>query len=354
MITTNLILTATLLIPQQEAGGDNKLTATEPGKQAGSSLVLPDFNPAASFSELEAGLRRLDPVAETLREANSTIEPLVEEFKINPSLENQGKLEVTLATFTSDLARKIRRALASREKTAFALQDIVRGVRGMKSSFELYALDLQQRALEEEALLSQASLELQDVAEKWELLEAGEEKNVLMARFKHLYRNKERLAYRARYLNNWASRYVALAADVGKLSDSIVVVQNRVDDSYDRIDDAGEMLAFAAGFRRDATGLVDRYQSFFGDGQDSVRNVLEKIQSIQGRLEIFEGATRVLDETGPLTPMIQDMDILTRGLHENAESGADTSILSSKEAWENKISNTLRGESISNKDKTRN
>jgi hypothetical protein len=343
-ILLNLITITMFALPQQSGTGEETVQSPTVSRQAGASLVLPNFDPAVSFNQLEKGMRRLDPVTETLREANETLHPLVEEFKIDPSLENQAKLESALANFTSDLARKIRGALAVHEKVTFAFQDIVHGVKGMGGSLKLYSADLQQQAEAEEAALSENVKQLEDAAEAWDLEDEPEEKAELMERFKGLYRTQQRIAYRARYMGALANHYKDLAGGVEQLDGSLRMVHGRVEDAYDRLEDAGEMLAFAAGFRRDATGIVAHYQSFFGQGNDSVRNVLERIQSIEGRLQIFEGASSVLDQAGPLMPMLHDMNQLTQGLRRSAETADTKEVVSEDSYWETKIQATLRGE----------
>ncbi len=340
----NLITLALLGLPQQEGTQGETVQSPSSSQQAGASLVLPDFDPAVSFNQLEQGMRRLDPVTKTLRDANETIHPLVEEFKIDPSLENQAKLETALAKFTADLSRKIRSALAAHEKVTFAFQDIVHGVKGMGVSLELYSADLKQQAATEEEALAESVKQLEEVAEAWDVAEDAEEKESLMEQFKELYRLQQRQVYRARYLGALANHYKDLAGGVVQLDGSLRMVHGRVEDAYDRLEDAGEMLAFAAGFRRDATGIVAHYQSFFGQGNDSVRNVLERIQSIEGRLEIFEGASNVLDEAGPLMPMLHDMDQLTQGLKNSAETADQNEVVSADSYWESKMQKTLQGE----------
>ncbi|MBC8328627.1 MAG: hypothetical protein H8E31_07760 [Planctomycetes bacterium] len=314
------------------------------GRRAGASLLLPEFDPAPHFDALEKGMSKLDPVTDTLKQANEELQPLIEEFKIDPSLENQAALENALAGFTAGLARKIRGALVEREKVAFAFQDVIHGVSGMKTSLVLYSESLHDQVGSEEELLHETVQKMEDAAVAWDNAEDPEEKKARMEEFKILHRQKERYSYRARYLGSLAGHYASLAEGVSQLGGSLRTVQGRVRDAYDRLDDAGEMLAFAAGYRRDATGLVARYQSFFGDGDASVRQVLERIQSIQGRLEIFEGATKVLDEAGPLMPMISDMDELTRGLRGKVETAGAEVVLSEDDYWSDEIQKTLKRE----------
>jgi len=323
--------------------GDQVTQDPEPGARAGASLLLPEFDPAPHFDALEKGMSKLDPVTDTLKQANEELQPLIEEFKIDPSLENQAQLENALAGFTAGLAQKIRGALVEREKVAFAFQDVIHGVGGMKTSLVLYSESLKDQVGEEEELLQQSVERMEEAAVAWDDADDPEEKKARMEEFKLLHRQKERLAYRARYLGSLAGHYASLADGVSQLGGSLRTVQGRVRGAYDRLEDAGEMLAFAAGFRRDATGLVARYQSFFGDGDASVRQVLERIQSIQGRLEIFEGATQVLDEAGPLVPMISDMDDLTRGLRGKVNDGCDA-VLTEDDYWADEIQKTLNGE----------
>lgn len=337
MLSPLLIASLFLAAAPQEA-------ASRGGAQAGASLLLPDFDPAVPFETMEKGMSRLDPIAETLREANETLQPLIEEYRIEPSLENQAKLENALAEFTAGLARKIRSALAAREKVDFAFQDVLHGVGGMKVSLDLYGEELAAQAKAEEVRLAEVTQQLEAAAEAWDRADDPADKAAKLEEFKLLHRQQERHAYRARYLASMASHYAKLAQGVEQLSASLRTVQTRVGGAYDRLEDAGEMLAFAAGYRRDATGLVARYQSFFGEGEASVRQVLERIQSIQGRLEIFDGATQVLDEAGPLLPMIQDMDDLTRGLRTSAEAAEAGPALTEQDYWEKEIQKTIRGE----------
>lgn len=310
-------------------------------REPGASLVLPDFNPAQSFDQLESGMQRLQPVAEALRTANEQIQPLVEEFQVNPTLENQGQLERSLAGLTADLARKIRTALAQREKVTFAFQDLLRGTRAIRASVATFAEHLKERAAAEEKTLAETMERLRAVAEAWDAAE-GEEKAAHLEEFKRLHHERQRLAYRARFLGALARHYAELGEGVERLAATLQSLHARVEDVFDRVEDAGEMLAFAAGYRRDATGLVQHYRAFFGEGEASVRTVLERIQTVQGQLDIFEKTTSVIDEAGTLTPMLQDLETLTRDLVE-AQPGQEDVLDPRADRWTEEIRRVLEG-----------
>lgn len=266
-----------------------------------------------SFEELDQGMSGLDPVTQALRQYSETIDPLARNYQDDPSLENKARLERVLAQLTADLSRKMQQALVNRERVVFAFQDILRSVRSMGTSVESEA-ESQARLLRtwtEE--LEATSEEMEEVVTAY-LVADEEEQALLEQRFRELERVYARHEYKIGILQGTINNHRTLGDAVALLTTSLGGVQDRVVDVFDRVEDASELLAFAANFRQRSVDLERRYRELFGEGEESVRGVLERLQTIEGKLELFNRTNDILNRTGPISPILADLSSLTTGL----------------------------------------
>ncbi|MBM3986156.1 MAG: hypothetical protein FJ296_10805, partial [Planctomycetes bacterium] len=193
----------------------------------GASVRLPAFDPTRSFEQLAQGMRRLDPVAESMRKATATIGPLLDEYRANPSLENMAELEGAVAGLTSEMARRIRGALAARETVTFAFQDIVRGVRELQGTLVAKGGQLGRELELERRGLSSSTEALRAAAEAVEGARDANERAIRMEAFKKLHAERLRHAMRVKLLETVSGNYAKLAGGADQLAGGLLLVQGR-------------------------------------------------------------------------------------------------------------------------------
>jgi hypothetical protein len=336
-ISSQLIMGALLLGAAPGPASAQERPATGAG-----SVQLPAFDPDQQIGRIREALRRLEPVSRSIREANDRLLPLYEKFRQAPTLANQGRLEKELSRFTLVLSRRIRAATQQRERVAFAFQDLSRGVQRIGHTVAAYAASIAHRADEQKQKAAALQGRRRQVAEAWEVAR-GAARERLKQEFKELERRHDREAFRARLLTALAGRYAKLEQGVGRLGETFGRVRGRLGQVFDRLEDNGMKLAYAARFRQDATEFMTLCNNMFGTGGEGIQAILAQLKSVGGQFQVFDKLNLSLDDMGTFTPLLEKLDGMLDGLDlDPAHGGVDPAAGDPVEA---RMRRLLQGES---------
>ncbi len=296
--------------------------AQGPGSSGlGGSILLPTFDPAQQTQKIIDSLGRLSSIQEAIRASKDRIGPLVETYSKNPSIDHREALERELADLTLQLSTNVDRVLGEKEKVRFALQDLNRLSTTSERSVDSAVANLRAKAALETDLIQRRREELEALARAVESASEAERAKALAA-FKLAHRDYRRVELRQQVLLATAQNHENLLRGIRAVRRGFEGISSNLDDVFGRIEDAGALLAFVAGVRKESAELLGQYQRLFGSGSDSLRDALTTLASIEGQLQLVGTLTQSLDAAGGFATIVGQMEEFSRTLLPESEAAA--------------------------------
>jgi hypothetical protein len=305
----------------------------------GSSILLPDFDPAKQTQKIIDSLGRLSSIQDAIRESKDRVGPLVASFQKNPSIDHREALERELAGLTLQLSRNVERVLGEKEKVRFALQDLNRLSVTAERSVESAGASLRSKATVEGESLEARRRELEDLARAVENADEAERPKALAA-FKLVHRDFRRIQLRQQVLSATAQNHDNLLRGIRAVRRGFEAITGNLDDVFGRIEDAGALLSFVAGVRKESAELLGQYQRLFGSGSDSLRDALTTLASIEGQLQLVSTLTDSLDAAGSFATLVGEMETFSRTL---LPEGGEAAAATTDDFWLNEVRKVSTG-----------
>lgn len=319
--------------------------AQAPGPSGqGGSILLPAFDPAQQTQKIIDSLSRLASIQEAIRDSKDRIGPLVETYSKNPSIDHREALERELAGLTLQLSTNVDRVLGEKEKVRFALQDLNRLSTTSERSVDSAVANLRAKAALETESIARRREELEALGRAVESAdEAGRTK--ALAAFKLAHRDYRRIELRQQVLLATAQNHDNLLRGIRAVRRGFEAITSNLDDVFGRIEDAGALLAFVAGVRKESAELLGQYQRLFGSGSDSLRDALTTLASIEGQLQLVGTLTQSLDAAGGFATIVGQMEEFSRTLLPESEALAAPT---NDDYWLNEVRKAASGRLFQN------
>jgi hypothetical protein len=311
----------------------------------GGSIVLPEFDPARQTQKILDSLGRLSSVHDAIRDSRDRIGPLVEAYQKDPSIEHREALERELAALTLELSRNVERVIGEKEKVRFALQDLNRLSSSSERGVEAAVASLRTKASDEDKALVSRREALEQLARAVETAPEADKRQAMNA-FKVGYRDYRRIQLRQQVLVGTAQNHDNLLRGIRAVRRGFEAITGNLTDVFDRIEDAGALLAFVAGVRKESAELLGQYQRLFGSGSDSLRDALKTLASIDGQLDLVGRLTDSLDSAGSFAAIIGQMEEFSRGLM--PESNLTGPLPDAEDYWLNEVRKVTSGRFFQN------
>jgi methyl-accepting chemotaxis protein len=240
---------------------------------------------------------------------------------------------------TLSLSRDIGRVLGEKEKIRFAVQDVTRTSVLSEQAVAAAIDDMNKRAESEATAMQQGRERLEVLAAKAQDA-SPENRAAAMAEFKEAYRNYTRVSYRHKMLVGTATNHRSLLQGIGAVRRGFEAVGGNMQDVFDRIEDSGELLSFAAGIRKETADLLGQYRRILGDGAGSMREMMDTLRSIQGQMRILSTLSENLDTASSFTAIVKDMEDFSKTL---VPEGATSLVPTGDDFWAQKVSEIAWG-----------
>jgi hypothetical protein len=328
------ILPTVLALAAAAAAQSSRQGNPPPQTGLGGSILLPEFDPAKQTQKILDSLGRLASIQDSIRESKDRIGPLVTSFQKNPSIDHREALERELAGLTLQLAQNVDRVLGEKEKVRFALQDLNRLSVTAERSVEAAGNGLRLKATSEGQSLETRRKELESLARAVETASEAERTKALNA-FKLAHRDFRRIQLRLQVLGATAQNHDNMLRGIRAVRRGFEAITGNLDDVFGRIEDAGALLAFVAGVRKESADLLSQYQRLFGSGSDSLRDALTTLASIEGQLQLVSTLTDSLDAAGSFATLVGEMETFSRTLLPEGSDAAATA--TTDDYWLNEV-----------------
>jgi len=327
-ITALLAIAATAIAQRPEPAG------------FGGSILLPEFDPAQQTQKILDSLGRLTSVQDAIRDSRNRIGPLVEAYQKDPSIDHREALERELAGLTLQLSRNVERVIGEKEKVRFALQDLNRLSLSSERAVDAAVASLRSKADDEDKAMASRREQLERLARAVETAPEADKPQAMNA-FKASYRDYRRIQIRQQVLLVTAQNHDNLLRGIRAVRRGFEAITGNLTDVFDRIEDAGSLLAFVAGIRKESADLLGQYQRLFGSGSDSLRDSLKTLASIEGQLDLVGRLTDSLDSAGSFATIIGQMEEFSRGLKPENELASE--VPTSEDYWLNEVHKVTSG-----------
>ena len=314
----------------------------------GGSILLPEFDPAQQTQKILDSLGRLSSVQSAIRDSRDRIGPLVAAYQKDPSIDHREALERELAGLTLELSRNVERVIGEKEKVRFALQDLNRLSSSSERAVEAAVASLRTKASDEDKALAGRREALEQLARAVETAPEADKRQAMNA-FKIGYRDFRRIQIRQQVLLGTALNHDNLLRGIRGVRRGFEAITGNLTDVFDRIEDAGALLAFVAGIRKESAELLGQYQRLFGSGSDSLRDALKTLASIDGQLDLVGRLTDSLDSAGSFATIIGQMEEFSRGLV--PESDRTGALPDADDYWLNEVRKVTSGRFFQNEAK---
>lgn len=262
------------------------------GSYKESTGYLPEFDASESFKVLDQSFRKTTPLIKAFEQGSKKLDKILREYKANPTIEKEAELERQLAVYVSRVVELIQEFSGDRDEIIWALKDLERSVGKFKERLAV-------RKTESDTTIANGQKNLNDLQKKLSYLarkiKSNPENKALRSQFRKELRN---LRFQERYLNGYRNNRKALESWSGSLDEmhkSVALVQARVADLLDSLDQEKEILASAIGLRDERVQVVSELSKGFVGKGAILRELTDKIKLLYEGLNKFSQVTEEMD-----------------------------------------------------------
>lgn len=279
---------------------------------------LPDLNTQEHFEVLNKSFNKVVPLVNALDEGNGKIRNLLEEYRANPTFENQARMEKAMAGQVATILDVVDGFLGTRDEVLWALSGLKRELGNFSGKIGKYTAEVQLEvrsyrervdAIDREVVALAHSIK-QD-PENQELRE-GFRKKLFEMRFAE--RRYDENLKKAKLMKTWGETFVNLQESISNLNQEVSVFM-------DSLEDEREMLAWTVKTRAESVELTRKIRDGLVVGENSVAEIAKKIQRLYAGMENFVQVSEGIDSafTGKnptqsaVNELIGSLDSVTSG-----------------------------------------
>lgn len=257
-----------------------------------STGYLPELETAETLRTLDRSFRKTIPLVETFEQASRRLDQLLSEYRADPTIEREGRLERELSTYVSRIVELIDNFVGDRDEIAAALTHLERDLARFRVRLAGQRKGLEAELAAEEKKAGKIEAELAKLARQAQADPGNRElRREFRDRLRAL-RLQER--YLAGYRNN-ARTMEAWSKNMEGLASAVTGVKEQVVDLLDSLEQEKRMLASAVRLRGQRVNIAGQLSGGFVGQGTVLANLADRIRVLYQSIEKFTGITEEMD-----------------------------------------------------------